>query len=161
MARAFFRAFPRLALALSLLLAAYARPNALAASLPPPHTRGGRLWATIEAENALLFTAPTQARWFTQKVDHFRNETRPGDDPEGPTFQQRFYEIDAFWRKPDGPVILSIGGEGSLDRAPQGFIQLLAQRFGAKVRPLASTSHLHTLALSMCVDVLIVPVCSS
>jgi hypothetical protein len=126
--------FPRLLLALALLLASSSSPTTLASSVPPPHARGGRLWSLVEAENALLFTTPTQARWFPQKVDHFSAAAA-----DSGTFQQRFYEVDAFWRKPDGPVILSIGGEGSLDRAPQGFIQVLAQRFGAKVRsPIAS-----------------------
>lgn len=122
--------FPRLLLALALLLAPSTSPTALAASVPPPHARGGRLWSLVEAENALLFATPTHARWFPQKIDHFSDA-----DADAGSFQQRFYETDAYWRKPDGPVILSIGGEGSLDRAPQGFIQVLAQRFGAKVRP--------------------------
>lgn len=114
-------------LLLALLLAL-----ARAAELPS-HARGGRLWSLLQAENAMLFAARGEAQWFQQRVDHFRDDIESDSEGENATFGQRFYEEDAFWRRPDGPVILSIGGEGSLDRAPQGLIQVLAQRLGAKI----------------------------
>ena len=47
-----------------------------------------------------------EAHWFTQRLDHF-------DDSNTKTWQQRFFYNDAFHTKPDGPVFVMIGGEGT------------------------------------------------
>jgi hypothetical protein len=111
------------------LLALYAMgPTAdVGASTLPSHARNGRLWAMIQAETQGLFSTSSPEFWFKQRVDHF-------SESDTSTFQQRFYEVNTHWKSPDGPVILSIGGEGALDRPPTGgFIDTLAQRWGAKV----------------------------
>lgn len=101
----------------------------------PEYAKQGELWKQIEAQNQLLFKVPAASElWFTQQVDHFATDAATTSNT---TFQQRYYEVNTFWRKPDGPVILYIGGEGALTNAPAGFVQVLAQRFGAKVRPLS------------------------
>lgn len=96
----------------------------------PEFAKHGELWKRVQAQSQLLFQAGGSAAelWFTQRVDHF------ADDAANATYQQRYYEVNSFWRKPDGPVILYIGGEGALTAAPTGFVQVLAQQFGAKVR---------------------------
>lgn len=97
----------------------------------PEHAKNGELWARIQAENAMMFKTQSPELWFTQQLDHFASE----DDHRQPnrTFLQRYYEVDTFWRRPDGPVILYIGGEGALTGAPQGFVRELAKHFGAKI----------------------------
>lgn len=47
-----------------------------------------------------------EAHWFTQRLDHF-------DDSNTKTWQQRFFYNDTFHTKPDGPVFVMIGGEGT------------------------------------------------
>ncbi|XP_029026804.1 thymus-specific serine protease isoform X2 [Betta splendens] len=42
-----------------------------------------------------------------QPLDHFNRQSAG-------TFPQRFFVNDAYWRRPDGPVFLYIGGEGPL-----------------------------------------------
>ncbi|DBA02672.1 TPA: hypothetical protein N0F65_010497 [Lagenidium giganteum] len=97
----------------------------------PEHAKNGQLWAMVQAQNSMLFTTQAPELWFKQKLDHFA----PDSEQSGPnaTFQQRYYEVNTFWKSPDGPVILYIGGEGALKNAPQGFVQELAKLFGAKI----------------------------
>ncbi|CAI5744740.1 unnamed protein product [Peronospora destructor] len=73
------------------------------ASAFPSHAKGGRLWRLM------------------QEADH------------NATFQQRYYQVDKFWTKPTNPILLYIGGEGSLDQAPIGFVHVIAEKFGAKI----------------------------
>ncbi|KAG6971974.1 hypothetical protein JG688_00004222 [Phytophthora aleatoria] len=96
------------------------------ASTFPSHAKDGRLWQLVQEEDQLLFMAEAQQLWFNQSVDHFASDSSA-------TFQQRYYEVDKFWSKPNGPVILYIGGEGALERAPAGFVHVIAQKFGAKI----------------------------
>ncbi|KAG6966497.1 hypothetical protein JG687_00004816 [Phytophthora cactorum] len=96
------------------------------ASTFPSHAKDGRLWQLVQEEDQLLFKAEAQQLWFNQSVDHFASDSSA-------TFQQRYYEVDKFWSKPNGPVILYIGGEGALERAPAGFVHVIAQKFGAKI----------------------------
>ncbi|OWZ08800.1 Serine protease [Phytophthora megakarya] len=96
------------------------------ASTFPSHAKDGRLWQLVQEEDQVLFKTEAQQLWFDQNVDHFADENNA-------TFQQRYYQVDKFWTKPDGPVILYIGGEGALEQAPGGFVHVIAQKFGAKI----------------------------
>ncbi|ETM43215.1 hypothetical protein L914_11243 [Phytophthora nicotianae] len=96
------------------------------ASTFPSQAKNGRLWQLVQEENQLLFKTEAQQLWFNQTVDHFASDNTS-------TFQQRYYEVDTFWSKPHGPVILYIGGEGAMEKAPAGFVQVIAQTFGAKI----------------------------
>ncbi|TMW64699.1 hypothetical protein Poli38472_011579 [Pythium oligandrum] len=114
--------------ALSVLLALCATATCLTTSAfeLPTHARNGRLWAMIQTESQAMFTVPTPELWFTQRHDHFASD-------DSKTFQQRFYESNTYWRSPDGPVILYIGGEGALTKTPGGYVDVLAKKWGAKV----------------------------
>lgn len=46
---------------------------------------------------------------FDQRLDHF--EVRTGNLR---VFSQRYWKNSAYWKKPDGPVFLYVGGEGAL-----------------------------------------------
>lgn len=111
--------------------------SADAAVIFPEYAKGGELWKTIQAQNQMLFEVNAPELWFTQQVDHFA--TNSNDDSNGnttvanTTYQQRYYEVNTFWNKPNGPVILYIGGEGALLNAPAGFVSVIAEKFGAKV----------------------------
>ncbi|EEY54987.1 serine protease family S28, putative [Phytophthora infestans T30-4] len=96
------------------------------ASTFPSHAKHGRLWQLVQAESQLLFKTEAQQLWFNQTVDHFASDSNA-------TFQQRYYEVNKFWSKPDGPVILYIGGEGAMEKAPAGFVHVIAQKFDAKI----------------------------
>ncbi|XP_078380206.1 putative serine protease K12H4.7 [Oculina patagonica] len=63
--------------------------------------RGGMLVAPARHNTGKL----PEAHWFTQRLDHF-------DDSNTETWQQRFFYNDSFYKKPDGPVFVMIGGEG-------------------------------------------------
>ena len=63
--------------------------------------RGGMLPAP--SADAIHVKDLSQDQWFTQRLDHF-------DDFNTKTWQQRYFYNDKFFRKPDGPVFLSIGG---------------------------------------------------
>ncbi|CAH0473836.1 unnamed protein product [Peronospora belbahrii] len=49
------------------------------------------------------------------------------------TFQQRYYQVDQYWPKPNGPIILYIDGEVKFTQAPNGFVAVTVQKFGAKI----------------------------
>ncbi|RLN92056.1 hypothetical protein BBJ28_00017064 [Nothophytophthora sp. Chile5] len=98
----------------------------------PTHAKDGKLWQLLQAESKLV-EPDAQQLWFTQQIDHFASETYDFDPSVNTTFQQRYYEVSTYWTPPHGPVILYIGGEGALEKAPAGFVQVLAQQFGAKV----------------------------
>ncbi|TYZ58009.1 hypothetical protein PybrP1_003504 [[Pythium] brassicae (nom. inval.)] len=104
----------------------------------PSYATHGELWKRVQAQNQQLFqanVANNAALWFTQRVDHFAadGESERLAQATNATFQQRYYEMNSFWRKPDGPVILYIGGEGPLTGTPAGFVHVLAEKFGAKI----------------------------
>ncbi|KAL4155574.1 hypothetical protein PRNP1_007682 [Phytophthora ramorum] len=112
------------------MLAALLLVAALSASAQgytfPSHAKDGRLWRLVQAEDQMLFQAGAQQLWFSQQVDHWASDSNA-------TFQQRYYQVDKFWKAPNGPVILYIGGEGALEQAPAGFVHVIAQKFGAKI----------------------------
>ncbi|WJX88514.1 putative serine protease eda2 [Trifolium repens] len=64
--------------------------------------------------------------WFNQTLDHFS----PYDHRQ---FQQRYYEFLDYFRIPDGPVFLVIGGEGPCNGIVNDYIGVLAKKFGAAV----------------------------
>lgn len=104
----------------------------------PEYAKQGELWKNIQAHNQMLYQVNAPELWFTQQIDHFSTSTAADDDGDGEqnrntTYQQRYYEDNTFWTKPNGPVILYIGGEGALTNTPAGFVQVLAQKFGAKI----------------------------
>jgi len=64
--------------------------------------------------------------WATQRIDHFNpQDTR--------TFQQRYWINDTFWKAPDGPVFLMLGGESTANPiwATTGTWVTAAQQLGA------------------------------
>ncbi|XP_027345781.1 probable serine protease EDA2 isoform X1 [Abrus precatorius] len=66
----------------------------------------------------------SQALWFNQTLDHFS----PYDHRQ---FQQRYYEFLDYFRIPDGPIFLVIGGEGTNYGIVNDYIGVLAKKFGA------------------------------
>lgn len=86
--------------------------------------RGGMVAAP--AADAIHVKDLPQDQWFTQRLDHF-------DDSNTKTWQQRYFYNDKFFRKPDGPVFLSIGGEGEANPIwlTVGDMMKNAQVFGA------------------------------
>ncbi|CAJ1942413.1 unnamed protein product [Sphenostylis stenocarpa] len=65
-----------------------------------------------------------QALWFDQTLDHFS----PYDHRQ---FRQRYYEFLDYFRIPDGPVFLVIGGEGTCIGIANDYLAVLAKKFGA------------------------------
>ncbi|RZB60869.1 probable serine protease EDA2 [Glycine soja] len=66
----------------------------------------------------------TQELWFDQTLDHFS----PYDHRQ---FRQRYYEFLDYFRIPDGPIFLVIGGEGILNGVANDYLAVLAKKFGA------------------------------
>ncbi|XP_012573753.1 probable serine protease EDA2 isoform X2 [Cicer arietinum] len=67
-----------------------------------------------------------QEFWFNQTLDHFS----PYDHRE---FRQRYYEFLDYFRIPNGPIFLVIGGEGPCNGIVNDYIAVLAKKFGAAV----------------------------
>ncbi|TKY55875.1 serine protease EDA2 [Spatholobus suberectus] len=65
-----------------------------------------------------------QELWFNQSLDHFS----PYDHSQ---FRQRYYEFLDYFRIPDGPIFLVIGGEGPCNGIANDYIGVLAKKFGA------------------------------
>ncbi|XP_068465657.1 probable serine protease EDA2 isoform X1 [Phaseolus vulgaris] len=65
-----------------------------------------------------------QALWFDQTLDHFS----PYDHRQ---FRQRYYEFLDYFRIPDGPIFLLIGGEGTSNGIANDYLAVLAKKFGA------------------------------
>ncbi|KAL2333770.1 hypothetical protein Fmac_014983 [Flemingia macrophylla] len=65
-----------------------------------------------------------QELWFNQTLDHFS----PYDHRQ---FRQRYYEFLDYFRIPDGPVFLVIGGEGPCNGIANDYLAVLAKKFGA------------------------------
>lgn len=68
----------------------------------------------------------TDVLWFNQTLDHFS----PYDHRQ---FRQRYYEFLDYFRAPDGPIFLVIGGEGTCNGIVNDYIGVLAKKFGAAV----------------------------
>ncbi|KAL2333769.1 hypothetical protein Fmac_014982 [Flemingia macrophylla] len=66
----------------------------------------------------------TQELWLHQTLDHFS----PYDHRQ---FLQRYYEFLDYFRIPDGPIFLVIGGEGSCNGIANDYLAVLAKKFGA------------------------------
>ncbi|CAK4084108.1 unnamed protein product [Aphanomyces euteiches] len=100
--------------------------SAVAFHLPPDHARGGELFADL-IKGAVSFDVSPQAQWFEQQLDHFTTKAPLH-------FSQRYYVDDRFWgNENSNPIILYIGGEGSMDKMPTGYIDVLAKEHKAKV----------------------------
>ncbi|AET03830.1 serine carboxypeptidase S28 family protein [Medicago truncatula] len=68
----------------------------------------------------------TDVIWFNQTLDHFS----PYDHRQ---FRQRYYEFLDYFRAPDGPIFLVIGGEATCNGIVNDYIGVLAKKFGAAV----------------------------
>nr|KYP36933.1 Thymus-specific serine protease [Cajanus cajan] len=62
--------------------------------------------------------------WLDQTLDHFS----PYDHRQ---FRQRYYEFLDYFRIPDGPIFLVIGGEGTCYGIANDYLAVLAKKFGA------------------------------
>ncbi|XP_034976666.2 thymus-specific serine protease [Zootoca vivipara] len=74
-----------------------------------------------------MWNAPLES-FIRQPLDHFNRQ-------EQRTYNQRFWINQEFWRRPDGPVFLFIGGESALSvyDVLAGHHVELAQKYGALV----------------------------
>eukprot|EP01031_Cornospumella_fuschlensis_P046863 gene46863-57380_t len=88
----------------------------------PEWARGGQYWASKRTKQ--LTANPSAALTWNAPVDHFSQTNTD-------TFQQRYYVNDAYWKKGSGPVFFEIGGEGTLNGPPGGFIEQLAANHSA------------------------------
>ncbi|XP_062102528.1 probable serine protease EDA2 [Humulus lupulus] len=68
----------------------------------------------------------TEELWFNQTLDHFS----PYDHRQ---FKQRYYEFLDNFRIPDGPIFLTLCGEGPCNGIPKDYISVLSKKFGAAV----------------------------
>ncbi|RDX85567.1 putative serine protease EDA2, partial [Mucuna pruriens] len=100
--------------ALSLLL--FASFPAFSYGVVPPRTLLNKL-----SEGKYL---TNQELWLDQTLDHFS----PYDHRQ---FRQRYYEFLDYFRIPDGPIFLVIGGEGPCNGIANDYIAVLAKKFGA------------------------------
>ncbi|KAK7360156.1 hypothetical protein VNO77_02135 [Canavalia gladiata] len=82
----------------------------------PPHTLLNKVSEGRYLNNTEL--------WFNQTLDHFS----PYDHRQ---FRQRYYEFLDYFRIPDGPIFLVIGGEGTNNGIVNDYIGVLAKKFGA------------------------------
>ncbi|WVZ23806.1 hypothetical protein V8G54_002350 [Vigna mungo] len=103
-----------IATALTLLL--FVSFPAFSYGLVPPRTLLNKL-----SEGKYL---TNQEHWFDQTLDHFS----PYDHRQ---FRQRYYEFLDYFRIPDGPIFLLIGGEGTSNGIANDYLAVLAKKFGA------------------------------
>ncbi|KHN41677.1 Putative serine protease EDA2 [Glycine soja] len=101
---------------LTLLLVFVSSFPALSYGVVPPRTLLNKL-----SQGSYL---TTQEQWFNQTLDHFS----PYDHHQ---FRQRYYEFLDYFRIPDGPIFLVIGGEGPCNGITNDYIGVLAKKFGA------------------------------
>lgn len=81
--------------------------------------------ATLELVASTNNQQQTQAKFFEQQIINHNNH------PSG-TFRQRYYENFDYWKGPGHPILLILGGEGSLERMLYPFVsEVLAEQFGA------------------------------
>ncbi|XP_022096081.1 thymus-specific serine protease-like [Acanthaster planci] len=92
-----------------------------------------RFWDDLDDEDikrigVKMRTPDFSKDFFTQPLDHFEVLTTE-------TFPQPFYVVDQYWKKPNGPVFLYIGGEWNV-RASEftnGNMVDLAEKYGALI----------------------------
>jgi pimeloyl-ACP methyl ester carboxylesterase len=84
--------------------------------------RGGLAWKNFH-DSKSLEAKDNQAFTWQAKVDHF-------DTSNNDTYAQRYYIDKQYWNG-DGPVFLSIGGEGTLTGPPGGYMAVLAANYSA------------------------------
>ncbi|CAL9044719.1 probable serine protease EDA2 [Musa acuminata AAA Group] len=64
--------------------------------------------------------------WFDQNLDHFS----PTDHS---TFKQRYFEYLGYYKPPEGPIFLLVGGESEQIGIGKSFYTELAEKFGAAI----------------------------
>lgn len=99
----------------------------------PERARGGLAWKNYLEHSPHLLRG-NDALIFNSQVDHFDENTTD-------TFAQRYYVNSEYWDG-KGPVFLSIGGEGTLNGPPGGYIAVLGQQYNAL---LVSLEHRYSL----------------
>ncbi len=90
----------------------------------PERARGGEGYKMYLKQNGLTAKAGEGALSWQAKVDNF-------DVKNNATYSQRYYVNDKYWNKGVGPVFYEIGGEGTLNGPPGGYIEQLAAKQGA------------------------------
>ncbi|KAL6905186.1 hypothetical protein ACP4OV_002787 [Aristida adscensionis] len=65
-----------------------------------------------------------EERWMSQTLDHFN----PTDHRQ---FKQRYYEFLDYFRAPNGPIFLKIGGEAPNNGISNDYLAVMAKKFGA------------------------------
>ncbi len=88
----------------------------------PERARGGSAYASHVLK---VKGASTAAQYWNSKVDNFAANST--------TFQQRYYVDDQYYTGGSAPIFYEIGGEGTLNGPPGGFIATLAKQYGAKL----------------------------
>jgi len=88
----------------------------------PERARNGIAFKKLSGLQGALNSSQTASTWNAQ-VDNF-------DDNKEDTYQQRYY-VDAQYWTGTGPVFFSIGGEGTLNGPPSGYIAQVGQNYSA------------------------------
>eukprot|EP00605_Chrysophyceae_sp_TOSAG23-4_P001196 GSChrysophyteH1.ASY1.ANO1.1305.1 assembled CDS len=88
----------------------------------PERARGGDAW---KSHSVTLQGVSSQAKTWNAPVDHFT------DRKNSTTFKQRFFVNDQYFNGGNSPIFFEIGGEGTLNGPPGGFIADLAKEHGA------------------------------
>lgn len=91
----------------------------------PERARGGEYYKEHVRKYGKLRSADSTAKTWDAPVDHF-------DVASKSTFKQRYYVNDQYWSG-SGPVFYEIGGEGTLNGPPAGFIGELAKNHSALI----------------------------
>ena len=91
----------------------------------PERARGGLAWrASAPLVVTSASSANTALKWDAQ-VDNF-------DKSNNATFDQRYYVNEQYWTEASpGPVFFSIGGEGTLNGPPTGYVAKLGAQYNA------------------------------
>jgi len=97
--------------------------SASALSEIPERARGGKAWEEFSSHSPLVRGSEPLPLLFLSKVDNF-------DANSTATFAQRYYVDSQYWDG-KGPVFLSIGGEGTLNGPPGGYIAVLGKQYNA------------------------------
>ncbi|XP_033104960.1 thymus-specific serine protease-like [Anneissia japonica] len=79
-------------------------------------------------KDSISGTVQCSEGYINQTLDHF-------DPLVKGSLQQKYYVVNDFWKKPDGPVFLFIGGEGALSTyfLTDGLITEIAETHGALI----------------------------
>jgi hypothetical protein len=89
----------------------------------PEHMRGGFAFKTLYHNHNSHFLKNIPAQTWDAKIDNF-------DPSNTSTYKQRYYVNDLYFEK-GGPVFFEIGGEGTLNGPPGGYVEELARKYGA------------------------------